>query len=154
MRLIVWVFGGFAVLVGLVSVINILRGFFRLGTSRRLTASGIAAAGLVVDNKRQTYQTPPTGNGQPGRVSTMFQPVIRFTTQQGQEITAVSPAQSNRSFRVGTAVAIRYDAANPNVVQIASGRGKGSGGCGMIVGGAFGIIVAVVILAVVASQQR
>lgn len=135
--------GGF---MALIAIVAISHGTWVLLRSRRLARDGREAEGTVVESQMESRRRTGTG---PGSNSSyvVFHPVVRFRTDMGQEVTAVGPAPSNRSFITGTAVRLRYDPDDPSRIEITSGPGKGTGGATGIAAG----LVLLVVLAVIAT---
>jgi hypothetical protein len=92
-----------AVVVALVtSVVLIGFGAYSLYCSLRLVWRGYATSGTVVSVTSEL-------NVGSGRNIYNYRPVIRFRTRRGQKKTWTGTTSTNRSFRVGQSVRMRYD---------------------------------------------
>src|SRR5262245_38569221 len=130
-----------AVVMGIVGLLMIWRGFAALGRSRQLAASGQQTTATIVDTQMTSHRA--TGNQQMGTYSSSymtFKPVVQYRTQMGQVVTAVGPASTRTSFVKGTTVPIRYNPDDPSQIELLSGMGKGSGGLAGVVIGIFLVV--------------
>lgn len=91
-----------------------------------LVAAGLGAWCLVAANRQRRFlgrsrvtvgQVTDLRWGSAAGAGQQLYPRVRFTTQQGQAVEAYSTVGQNPSpYRVGQAIRIRYDLADPNQV--------------------------------------
>jgi hypothetical protein len=112
---------GFSILVSslvvlipaLVGASMILVGVRRWLRARRLTAHGVPATAVVVDNQQESLSE--------GRIR--FLPVVRFRTTTGQEIsTVLEDLAGHRSHLAGTEHPVIYDADDPQRAVVPGAR--------------------------------
>jgi hypothetical protein len=104
--LVVLVPAGIGVTAILVSVRRWLR-------ARQLTASGVPATAVVIDNQQESLSE--------GQIR--FLPVVRFHTRSGQEVhTVLEDLANHRSHLAGTEYPIVYDPDNPRSTVVPGGR--------------------------------
>jgi hypothetical protein len=130
-----------AVVIGVIGVLMIFRGFAALGRSRQLADSGQQTTATIVDTQMTSHRA--TGNQQMGTYSSSymtFKPVVQYRTQMGQVVTAVGPTSTRTSFVKGTTVPIRYNPDDPSQIELLSGMGRGSGGVARIAVGIFFVV--------------
>ncbi|MEV0270754.1 DUF3592 domain-containing protein [Hamadaea sp. NPDC050747] len=129
------VFGAFPVMfmivaavIGVGGIVGLVKGVARLRGSASLREDGRETTGTVVDSQMES-------RGAGDNRFMVFRPVVRFRTQEGQEVTAVGPNASRRSFVKDSTVPLRYHPDRPAEIEIVTGEGSGSGAWAMIAGG-------------------
>jgi len=127
--------GGLIVFAGLAVAV---RSVIAMRRSALLTRTGVAVEGRIIDNQMESREsTFDAGTPDMPMTSTtryfVFRPVIKFRTQAGQEIFAVAPRVSRRSFIVGATVPLLYLPDRPDQIKIVTGGG-GSAVPGLVVG--------------------
>lgn len=137
-------------LIGGAVVWGAIQGAQKVARSQELRTVGRETTGTVVDNQMESHSHHHNGHHH-SRLT--FRPVIRYHGPNG-EVTAIGPADSSRSFVVGTTVPIRYHPDKPDQIEIVSGQGRGSGGVGGIVAGVVGVIVLVLMATFACSVKQ
>jgi hypothetical protein len=127
------IFTAIIALIAIVALVIVIKGIVALSRSSRLASVGLETTGTIVDNQMESHRNH-NSNGFSSSYLT-FRPVVKYRTQMGQEVVAVGPASSRRSFVKETTVPIRYNPQSPDQIQLLSGHGRGSGGWSMLIGG-------------------
>jgi hypothetical protein len=126
----------FAAIIGLIAIAALviaIKGVIAISRASHLASVGLETTGTIVDNQMESHRQH-NSNGFSSTYLT-FRPVVKYRTQMGQEVVAVGPASSRRSFVKETTVPIRYNPESPDQIQLLSGHGRGSGGWSMLIGG-------------------
>jgi len=79
-------------------------------SERRFLSKALRATGVVQSLKAERMER-----------STVYFPVIRFTTAAGANITATSSSSKSEGYPIGQTIAILYDPSDPNNLQIDAG---------------------------------
>jgi hypothetical protein len=126
-------FAAIVCLIAIGALVAVVKGMLALNRSRRLARVGLETTATIIDNQMESHRQ--TNSNGFSRSYLTFRPVVRYRTQMGQEIVAVGPVGSRRSFVKETTVPIRYNPDQPDQIQIVSGHGRGSGGATALIGG-------------------
>ena len=110
----------------------------------RLAARGASATATVVDDEPLTYRD----------VTLAHSPVVSFRTDDGEEVVAVAPDPSSRTWRRGSVVRVDYDQDEPEVLRVAApgrpasrGTGRAALGAVLLLVAALGLVGGVVLVA-------
>lgn len=143
-----WAFLPFLAVGGLIALSGLAiaaRSVVAIRRSAALTRVGVPTTATIIDSQVESRTSTtdigmPNADGTPGMQTPstsylVFRPIVRFRTQTGQEITAVAPRVSRRSFLPGAAVEVLYNPSRPDQLKIVSGPGSGGSAVpGMVAG--------------------
>lgn len=119
---------GFPLLVG--ALLLVACGF-GISRTRRFLEGAESAEAHVVDMEKRRRR--PLGGGIP---TTVYHPVVSFTTLDGEEVTATAPISYPTRRMLGAVVGVVYDPSQPDHARIDTTKGRGWLGLGLI--GIFG----------------
>lgn len=124
----------FAALPFLIAAGFIVRGLRVRGAETDLRRTGTATTGTVVENQNES-RTDGT---------TIYRPVVEFTTATGRRVKAVGDTPARRSWVTGSVIAVVYDPQRPTRIT----TGPGASQRYLVAGGlflVFGVLASLVV---------